>query len=89
MDNTTDLHIEEEILPLFDFTFNLFSGKAVRGLIMEPPGRMEEIMYRQQVLKVLLPTTRYGKNILFPALTYQRYTSSFKPLAKVIFLQKI
>ena len=51
MDNTTDLHIEDEILPLFDFTFNLFSGKAVRRLIMEPPGKMEEIAYRQQVLQ--------------------------------------
>ena len=51
MDNTADLHIEDEILPLFDFTFNLFSGKAVRRLIMEPPGKMEEIVYRQQVLQ--------------------------------------
>lgn len=51
MTNTDDLHIEEEILPLFDFTFNLFSGKAVRQMLTEPPGKMEDILYRQQVLK--------------------------------------
>lgn len=51
MTNTGDLHIEEEILPLFDFTFNLFSGKAVHQLLTEPPGRLEDISQRQQVLK--------------------------------------
>jgi len=28
MINTGDLHIEDEIRPLFDFTFNHLSGKA-------------------------------------------------------------
>ena len=51
MTNASDLHIEEEILPLFDFTFNLFSGKAVHQLVIEPPDTMEAILYRQQVLK--------------------------------------
>lgn len=51
MTNTGDLHIQEEILPLFDFTFNLFSGKAVHQLVTEPPGKMEEILERQQILK--------------------------------------
>jgi len=49
--NTGDLRIEEEILPLFDFTFNLFSGKAVQELVTEPPATIEDILYRQQVLK--------------------------------------
>ena len=65
MDHTTDLHIEEEILPLFDFTFNLFSGKAVRGLIMEPPGRIEEIMYRQQVLQGFIANYEVWKEYSF------------------------
>ena len=65
MDHTTDLHIEEEILPLFDFTFNLFSGKAVRGLIMEPPGRIEEIMYRHQ-----LHDLRHVQGFLFSQISF-------------------
>ena len=65
MANTADLHIEDEILPLFDFTFNLFSGKAVRRLIMEPPGKMEDILYRQQVLKGFVANYEIWKDYSF------------------------
>ncbi|MEO8823323.1 MAG: hypothetical protein ABI366_07075 [Ginsengibacter sp.] len=51
MNHTAGLHIEKEILPLFDYTFNLYSGKAVRGLVTEPPEKMEDILQRQQILK--------------------------------------
>ncbi len=65
MANTADLHVEDEILPLFDFTFNLFSGKAVHRLIMEPPGKMEEILYRQQVLKGYIANNGIWKEYSF------------------------
>ena len=48
---TQDLRIEDEILPLFDFTYNLFSGQIVREILQEPLGSTEEILLRQQVLK--------------------------------------
>src|SRR5580692_5242830 len=51
MTNTGDLNIEDEILPLFDFTFNYYSGQAVRELIMAPLNSKSEIIYRQNVLK--------------------------------------
>ncbi|MDP9042991.1 MAG: hypothetical protein M3N30_13495 [Bacteroidota bacterium] len=51
MINTTDLHIEEEILPLFDFTYNVFSGQAVRDILIVPLGSTSEILFRQHVLK--------------------------------------
>ncbi len=51
MTNTGDLNIEDEILPLFDFTFNYYSGQAVRELIMVPLSSKSEIIYRQNVLK--------------------------------------
>ena len=38
MINTGDLHIEDEIRPLFDFTFNHLSGKAVSDILTEPLG---------------------------------------------------
>ena len=47
MANTGDLNIEEEIFPLFDFTFNLLSGKAVHKLVIEPLVTMEDILYRR------------------------------------------
>ena len=65
MDNTADLHIEDEILPLFDFTFNFFSGQAVRRLIMERPCKMEEILYRQQVLKGFIANHEIWKEYSF------------------------
>lgn len=65
MTNTSDLHIEEEILPLFDFTFNLFSGKAVHRLVTEPPGSMEDILYRQQVLKGYIANYEIWKEYSF------------------------
>jgi DNA mismatch repair protein MutS len=65
MTNTADLHIEEEILPLFDYTFNLFSGKAVHRLVTEPPASMEEILYRQQVLKGYIENFEVWKEYSF------------------------
>ena len=65
MINTGDLHIEEEILPLFDFTFNLFSGKAVKKFMTEPPGTMEDIFYRQEILKGFIANHEIWKDYSF------------------------
>ncbi|HEY5368644.1 MAG TPA: hypothetical protein VIJ75_06600 [Hanamia sp.] len=65
MNHTGDLHIEEEILPLFDFTFNLYSGKAVRRLVTEPPGAMEDIFIRQKVLKGFMDNYEKWKGYSF------------------------
>ncbi len=51
MTNTNDLNIEDEILPLFDFTFNYFSGQEVRNILAKPLGSKAEILLMQQVLK--------------------------------------
>jgi len=51
MTNTSDLHIEDEILPLFDYTFNFFSGQAAREILNQPLGSKEEILFRQHLLK--------------------------------------
>jgi DNA mismatch repair protein MutS len=51
MINTDDLHIEEEIRPLFDFTFNRYSGEAVRDIITKIPDAKEGVLFRQQLLK--------------------------------------
>ncbi|MEO9020592.1 MAG: hypothetical protein ABI237_04105 [Ginsengibacter sp.] len=51
MSNTGDLHIEEEILPLFDYTFNAYSGKEVHRLVTEPPPALPEILHRQEIVK--------------------------------------
>ena len=51
MINTQDLHIEDEIRPLFDFTYNDFSSKEVKDILTTPLGSKEAILMRQQLLK--------------------------------------
>ena len=51
MTNTSDLHIEDEILPLFDFTFNYYSGQSVRDMLKQPLDTTDDILNRQNILK--------------------------------------
>ncbi len=51
MTNTNDLHIEEEILPLFDFTYNVNSGKEILEILKKPLDSKAAILFRQDVLK--------------------------------------
>lgn len=49
--NVHDLHIEEEIRPLFDFTCNNHAGNELRDIVSKTLNSKEEILFRQQVLK--------------------------------------
>jgi DNA mismatch repair protein MutS len=51
MINTQDLHIEDEIRPLFDFTYNEHAGKEVKNILTTILGSKEQILARQQLLK--------------------------------------
>jgi DNA mismatch repair protein MutS len=65
MINTGDLHIEDEILPLFDFTFNLYSGMAVREILTKPLGSKEDALFRQQLLKGFIANHEVFKTYSF------------------------
>ncbi len=54
MINAQDLHIEKEIKPLFDFTYNDYSGKEVRDILSKTLDSKEEILLRQRLLKGFL-----------------------------------
>ncbi len=71
MTNINDLHIEEEILPLVDFTFNLYSGEAVRNIITEPLRSTAEILHRQHVLKGFI-----GNREIFKEYSFSRFNLS-------------
>jgi DNA mismatch repair protein MutS len=49
-----DLHIYQEILPLFDFTINNFAKEELIRLLSEPLSCEEEILIRQNILKGLI-----------------------------------
>jgi DNA mismatch repair protein MutS len=65
MINVHDLNLEEEVLPLFDFTFNALSGKEVREMVTVPLGSTEEILFRQKVLKGFIGNRELLKDYSF------------------------
>jgi DNA mismatch repair protein MutS len=71
MININDLHIEEEILPLFDFTYNVNSGQAVRDILAEPPNSVSAVLLRQHILKGFI-----GNRELMKDYSYSRFNLS-------------
>src|ERR1700712_3753929 len=65
MTNTGDLHIEDEIMPLFDSTFNIYSGKALREILSVPLRSKEEILQRQLLLKGFIGNREILKDYSF------------------------
>ncbi|HTE25170.1 MutS-related protein [Flavitalea sp.] len=65
MTNVQDLHIEEEIKPLFDFTYNSESGKQVSDILTKTLKSEEEILARQQLLKGFIANWELIKHYSF------------------------
>ncbi|MEO6316555.1 MAG: hypothetical protein ABIU63_00510 [Chitinophagaceae bacterium] len=63
--NINDLHIEEEIMPLFDSTFNFYSGQAVRSMLGSPLGSEAAILARQQLLNGFIANRNVLKDYSF------------------------
>ncbi len=51
MNNLKDLHIEKEILPLFDCTLNRFSKQSLYNTLQVPLSSIDGIINRQNILK--------------------------------------
>lgn len=51
MQNIQDLNIEKEILPIFDFTLNIYSKKKVLCILSTPLKSENDIVSRQDILK--------------------------------------
>jgi DNA mismatch repair protein MutS len=51
MINVSDLHIEDEIVPLFDYCHNVYSAREVKDILSKKLDSKEEILYRQQLLQ--------------------------------------
>jgi DNA mismatch repair protein MutS len=68
MTNIVDLHIEDEILPLFDFTHNLNSGQEIRDILTVPLGSESAILFRQRILKGFI-----GNREILKEYSYSRF----------------
>ena len=51
MNNLKDLHIEKELLPLFDYSMNMFAKQKILNILQRPLTTTKDIMYRQHILK--------------------------------------
>ncbi|WP_418514204.1 MutS-related protein [Corallibacter sp.] len=51
MNNTKDLNIEKEILPLFDYSMNMFSRNKILEILEKPLQSTTDIIERQNILK--------------------------------------
>ena len=71
MNNTHDLHIEKEILPLFDFTLNKFAKMVLSDILKKPLLHKKEIILRQGVIKGFIENNNILKNYFY-------YVSNFK-----------
>jgi DNA mismatch repair protein MutS len=71
MINISDLHIEEEIIPLFDFTYNPNSGQELRNILTVPVGSKSEVQFRQQVLKGFI-----GNSEVLQSYSYSQFNLS-------------
>lgn len=67
MHRIRDLHFEQEILPLFDFTCNEFSRNLLIELLSVTPDSLDKVLLRQSTLKALLQHP-----LLFRPFSYHR-----------------
>ncbi len=51
MNNIKDLNIEKEILPLFDYSMNMFSRNKILEILKNPLESISDIIERQNILK--------------------------------------
>ena len=54
MINVSDLNIEEELLPLFDYSQNAFTQQVLSKWFHQLPATVEEVMERQQIINTLV-----------------------------------
>jgi DNA mismatch repair protein MutS len=68
MNNLKDLNIEKEILPLFDYSLNMFAKKKILEILKEPLQSVQEIVQRQNILKGFTENSKILKDYSYTVL---------------------
>ncbi|WP_298423925.1 hypothetical protein [uncultured Kordia sp.] len=68
MNNLKDLHIEKELLPLFDYSLNMFAKKKIAAILNRPLQSTEAIIERQNILKGFSANQRILKHYSYTVL---------------------
>ena len=80
MINVHDLNIEQDIKPLFDFTFNRQSGKEVSDILQGTLDSKEEVLFRQQLLKGFIANWDVLKDYSFYSYNLSEVHEFFKSI---------
>jgi DNA mismatch repair protein MutS len=68
MNNTEDLNIEKEILPLFNYSLNMFTRKKILEILETPLLSTTEIINRQNILKSFTANSKILKDYSYTVL---------------------
>ena len=85
MNHVKDLNIDTEIKPLFDFTHNLNSGEAVATILSSKLDTIEDILFRQRLLKGFIENWKIIKDYSF----YRYNLSEVQDFFNTIFIGSI
>jgi DNA mismatch repair protein MutS len=65
MKNVRDLHIQKEIIPLFDFVCNEYSRDVLVQLFDTAPADLTDIMFRQDILKGMIRNEQLFRHLSY------------------------
>lgn len=68
MNNIKDLNIEKELLPLFDYSLNMFAKKKILDILEKPLPSTTEITYRQNILQGFTANNKILKDYSYTVL---------------------
>lgn len=78
--NVTDLEIEKQILPLFDFTGNTHARQILASLLATLPDTREEVYERQQLIKTFINNGYVHTGISYSRQDFEEVFHSFTQL---------
>lgn len=75
--NVTDLEIEKQLLPLFDFTGNTYARKKLAGVLSELPDTQEGVCERQALIKSFIDNGYAYTEIAYSTHDFEEVLHSF------------
>ena len=70
MNDTQDLFLSKDILPLFDYTLNLDSQSMLFEVLQKPLSSIDQINNRQAILKQIILSISRWNDYYYPKIEY-------------------
>tara|TARA_R110000868_G_scaffold163800_1_gene396131 strand:- start:10436 stop:11698 length:1263 start_codon:yes stop_codon:yes gene_type:complete len=68
MNNIQDLNIKDEVLPIFDYSLNMFAKAKILEILHTPLNSVEDILYRQNILRAFAKNNNVLKKYSYTVL---------------------